>query len=200
MILPTLTSFACGAFNDQQRSEDSKSLGLAVQSIEGEPFIRAYPPPEEPPVVQVVIDGVAGEITVNGYLHVVDWNIPPRPQIKEAVEPLKWPDDVESHTFPPRAIRVLTDSRPRFVVVMGYEGPEPPGVDDSDDILPSADYECHRSEIDKCMRVTLDGYIQLGEIPQQVLQLPYLVVFAAWDVPSDDNPIVYANWLFNLKE
>ena len=202
MILSALASFACGVFqsDNQQASEEPKSLDLAVQPIEGEPFIRAYPPPEQPPVVQVVMDGPSGEMTVDGYSYVVDWNIPPNPQTKPAVEPIKWPDDVVAHSSPPRSIRLLTDSRPRFVVVMGYEGPEPPGEDDSNEPLPSIDYECVRSEIDKCMHITPDGFVELGQIPGQVLQLPYLVVFAEWDVPSSDNLKAYGNWLFNLAK
>ena len=178
--------------------------GINEQTVEEVPFLRAYPPPDEPPTAQIVSEGESAEIAVDGYLYVVDWDIPPNPQVDRPTMPVPWPD-ATYNGVPPHSIRFLTNVLPSYAMIQAFDILDP---DTGEPIsqTPIAKYECSRFDDNSCMRMTEEGLVQLNLIPSHVFDLPYLTLFATWSVPLsvDSRRVeslapVTASWLFHLK-
>ena len=65
-----------------------------------------------------------------------------------------------------------------------------------------AEYECSRFQANSCMRITSDGFAEIHDIPDDIFELPYLLVFAKWSIdPEDDlDGLAMANWVFHIKD
>ena len=174
-------------------------------AMEEVPFIRVYPPPDRPPTAQIVSLVDSGEIAVDGYLYVADWDIPPDPQVHRPTTPVPWPDATYTGT-PPYSIRFLTDVLPSYAMIQAFDMLD---TDTGEPIsqTPIAKYECSRFDDSACMTVTEEGFIQIDQIPFQVFDMPYLTLFATWSVPlsvdirrAESLAPVTASWLFHLKD
>lgn len=164
-----------------------------------EPLIKAYPPPSEPPIAQMVFDGPDGEIAVEGVLSVRHWDIPPNPQVVAPWDgPHKWPQPPTPRKAPARKLRFLTDARPGSVTVTSASNNlSPLVIDENPDWV---DYTCVRSEIRRCMNVTQEGVVELDEIPLEVMRNSHFAVYADWASEEAEDEYVFAHWLFNFSD
>ena len=180
------------------------SDGSNEQTGEKAPYLRVYPPPDEPPTAQIVSEGESGEIAVVGCLYVVDWDIPPNPQAKRPTMPVPWPDAAYNGA-PPYSVRFSTDVLPSYAMIQAFDEIDPDTGEPTSQ-APIAKYECSRFDDGSCMSGTAEGLVQLHQIPPDVFDLPYLTLFATWSVPlsvdsrrAESLAPVTASWLFHLK-
>ena len=190
---------------ETQDLDGSDLDGLEEETL----LLRYYPPPDELPKVQVVSEG-ADISTVDGLILSMDWefNSATPPQTNGVSLPFRWPKATpidSSHSV----VRFHTDVEPGFVFVEGYAtvrpdsiGETPSTIGDFGDLeYPLAEYECTRFQVDPCMRITSDGFVEVYGIPAEVLELPHILVFAQWSIDPEDEPLgrAMANWMFHVK-
>ena len=168
-------------------------------------LVRYYPPPRELPKAQIVSSGSVSSV-VEGAVLSAKWNfvssIPAL--VGDVPNPYIWPDAtvIDSSNS---VVRFLTDVKPSLVFIEGYPGLNPDGsgipigaeIDRSGHYV---EYECALGQIDLCMREGADGFVELHRIPKDILDNPYLLVFAKWGIFPDDDPDgqALANWVFHI--
>ena len=165
-------------------------------------------PPDSPPVAQIFSnDSVNGLIVAEGIPHFVSWDIT-QPRSK-ATPDVKWPEPVALTSV--RSLRFLTNIRASFVSIDSYDRlllDENGVLSERQEVV--AEYQCQLSEENPCDRLTPDGLVEYHKIPPEVLQHPYIVVYAVWDVPPSlkDGMLTFpegalsdsvkAHWMFHL--
>ncbi len=162
------------------------------------------PAPEQPPVAQIVSADSNGEVISVGTPYYVNWDTTrslPRPDLPI----LPWPEPVALGEE--RFLRFLTGSRTHLVIVTGMDRVDPdtqwPFTDDQ-----PVPYECTRSDLNPCEQISADGFVEYHKIPPEVLQSPYVSVFAMWEVPPKregnrfigGDKWVMSNWTFRLAD
>ena len=178
---------------------DYAVLSSAYIKGEGEPTLF------EPPTVQMVLEDGAGERYVDGAIYFADWITKRRRITVEPVEPAPWPDPSPG---PPCHFRVLADVLPNWVSVSGTPAD---AIDPETGVPPDETavvrYECGRFGDRPCVHLNEDGFVELRPIPADLLDLPYIAVWASWSVAledRDDSPdapaSAYATWLFRFAE
>ena len=167
------------------------------------------PPPNELPKVQVVSEASV-KSAADGIILSTDWDFASAapPQVDGISLPFMWPKATSidsSHSV----IRFHTEVEPSVVFVEGYglfrpdNIGEPPSVSGNFVELeePLAEYECSRFQVDSCMRITPDGFVELHDMPAEIFELPHILVFAKWSIDPEDDPdgSAMANWVFHVE-
>lgn len=194
---------------EAQSEYEQEMIGEAAQEAYEEEeevlLVRYYPPPRDLPKAQIVSRGSVSAV-VDGDLVSAEWDfISATPTLVAGREPpFIWPEAtvIDSSNS---VVRFLTDVKPGLVFVEGYPGlnPDGSGIPIGADIDRSGhyvEYECALGQIDPCMREGADGFVELHRIPKDILDNPYLLVFAKWSIFYDDDPDgqALANWVFHV--
>lgn len=195
--------------SEAQSEYEQETIGEAAQEAYEEEeevlLVRYYPPPRELPKAQIVSSGSVSSV-VEGAVLSAKWNfdssIPAL--VGDVPNPYIWPEAtvIDSSNS---VVRFLTDVEPGLVFVEGYPGLNPDGsgipigaeVDRSGHYV---EYECALGQIDPCMQESADGFVELHRIPKDILDNPYLLVFARWSIFHYDDPDgqAHANWVFHV--
>ena len=157
-----------------------------------------------------VVSEASVKSVADGIILSTDWDFASAapPQVDGISLPFMWPKATSidsSHSV----IRFHTDVEPSVVFVEGYvllrpdSIGEPPSVSGNFVELeePLAEYECSRFQVDPCMRITSDGFVELHDMPAEIFELPHLLVFAKWSIDPEDDPdgSAMANWVFHVE-
>ena len=201
----TYTATATESQSEYEQETIAESTQEAYEEEEEVLLVRYYPPPRELPKAQIVSSGSVISV-VEGAVLSAKWNfdssIPAL--VGDVPNPYIWPEAtvIDSSNS---VVRFLTDVEPGLVFVEGYPGLNPDGsgipigaeIDRSGHYV---EYECALGQIDTCMRESADGFVELHRIPTDILDNPYLLVFARWSIFHDDDPDgqAHANWVFHI--
>jgi len=200
-----VTYTATEAQSEYEQETIDEAAQEAYEEEEEVLLVRYYPPPRELPKAQIVSGGSVSAV-VDGDLLSAEWDfISATPTLVAGREPpFIWPEAtvIDSSNS---VVRFLTDVKPGLVFVEGYPGLNPDGSGipigaEVDGVGPYAEYECALGQIDPCMREGADSFVELHRIPNDILDLPYLFVFAKWSIFPDDDPDgqALANWVFHV--
>ena len=199
------TDVAAEAKSEYSQETIAESTQEAYEEEEEVLLVRYYPPPRDLPKAQIVSRGSVSAV-VDGDLVSAEWDfISATPTLVAGREPpFIWPEAtvIDSSNS---VVRFLTDVKPGLVFVEGYPGlnPDGSGIPIGADIDRSGhyvEYECALGQIDPCMQESADGFVELHRIPTDILDNPYLLVFAKWSIFPDDDPDgqALANWVFHV--
>ena len=164
-------------------------------------YVRVYdPPPMEPPTVRIFVEVDPDGRFADGVRYTADWLHRDNRLTQRPVTPMPWPEPTQGKAC---SIRMLTDFRPFSVAVIGYDEIDPVSGEP-----PTADvdtrYECTRFGPESCTYPHPDGYVEIVGVPQEILDQPYVIVFAIWPTAftariHPDEATLSASWLFHFS-
>lgn len=166
-------------------------------------FVEIPDPLMEPPTVRIYMENSDDARFVDGERYTADWIHKYNRLTQRPAAPIPWPEPVSGK---PRSIRILTDFRPFEAAVIGYDSVdaasgEPAGAE------AGARYECGRFGPESCVYPHPDGHVEIVGVPSEILEMPYLIVFAIWPISHfargdrpDDPTITSASWLFRFSQ
>ncbi len=192
-------------FNTEYLNDDAK-WGEAVEG-ESVRILPYYPPPVNMPKALIVSEGAVKSVS-DGIILSANWDFPSGTStvISEPNSSLLWtaPTDIDSSNS---VVRFLTGVEPSLVMIQAFDkvGHHGIGVNVGGHILtddPVAEYECSRFQFEPCMRISPDGLVDIHEIPNEIFELPHVLVFAIWSIEDADAPdrTAMANWAFYTKD
>lgn len=167
-------------------------------------FVRVPDSPlMEPPTVRIFVETNPDGRFADGMRYTADWIHKDNRLTQRPVIPVPWPERTQGKAC---SIRILTDFRPFSVVVIGYDEIDPVSGEP-----PTADvdtrYECTRFGPESCTYPHPDGYVEIVGVPQDILDQPYVIVFAIWPIglpgrgdQPDDPSTLAASWLFRFSD
>ncbi len=172
--------------------------------IQSAPFVKADNSLLKPPVVQMLVENGEIETFTDGKLFTAHWvNKYTRLELDQTL-PVPWPDPT-SGRFPCH-VRMLTDKLPWSVTIVGLSSADVDVVT-GEPLTDGIRYECGRFGHRPCVHLNDEGFVEIHPIPQPLLDLPYLVVFAMWMIhpyertgQPEDPPSMFATWLFRFSE
>ena len=172
--------------------------------IQSAPFVRAENSLIKPPVVQMLVEDGENEAFVDGELFTAHWVNKYTRLERAQTLPVPWPDPTDGRF--PCHVRALTDKLPWSVTIVGLTSVDVDAVT-GEPISDGIRYECGQFGNRPCVHLNDDGFVEIHPIPQPLLDLPYMVVFAMWMIhPYDrtgqpeDPPSMFATWLFRFPE
>ena len=167
------------------------------------------PPPSMPPVVQLVgVDATGAETFVEGTIFFTTWPFVQNPPESWLLEYPVMPDTPTVIGANHRTIRLLTDALPLHFSVIGWDEIVPGKVYSEEESAALDSYVYSKSHRNPGERVSPEGFVEYHNIPNEVMQHPYIEVIARWSTPprNENGKLVeveydqfpQASWMFYI--